>query len=167
MTASLIKSWVFESNLTVLVYGLSWFFFLIFFFISCKTPQITKTFLCILTDLDNPVVWVVFILNSYPLGTVSNAPIMACIIILLMFHSFCSSLARFKYFHFLLSSPCSSLKQQNPPDFIFFFLIDSRFSLLAKIGWSPCTFVPENVIHLIFLERFFVVHVLFIHMVKF
>ena len=71
-----------------------------------KSPQVSRTLLSILTDLDNAVVWVVFArpliskffnpcISSFVTGP--TAPIIIGITVIFMFHSFCSSLARSRY----------------------------------------------------------------------
>ena len=62
-----------------------------------KSPQVSRTFLCILAVLNNAVVWMVstppptsksYSLFSNPLVIVPNAPITIGIIVTCMFHSF-------------------------------------------------------------------------------
>ena len=71
-----------------------------------KSSQVSRTFLCILSDLNNAVVWMVstrpFISKSptsctNPLLTVSTAPITVSITVTLMFRIIFSSLARFRF----------------------------------------------------------------------
>ena len=93
---------------------------------NSKSPQVSRTLLSILTDLNNVVVWIVsiypLIFNSFSslpklLGTVPSAPITIGITIILMFLTFLSSLEMPKYL-FLSSlfsfSLCGRLKWQNP-----------------------------------------------------
>ena len=76
-----------------------------------KSPQVSRTYLCNLADLNNLVVWMVstrpLISKSSttctnPLVTVPNAPITISITVIFMFHEvfFFSSLARSRYLSF-------------------------------------------------------------------
>ena len=74
-----------------------------------KSPQVSKTLLSILTDLNNGIVWIVstrpFISKSSspfinPLVTVPKIPIMIGINVTFMFHIFFNSLVRSKYLFF-------------------------------------------------------------------
>ena len=90
------------------------------------SPQIPRTLLSILTDLNNAVVWTVssclVIYKSSrpctnPLVTVIKAPIAIGIIVTFMFHSFFSSLARSRYlpsFCILSTLLCGQPGQQSP-----------------------------------------------------
>ena len=78
-----------------------------------KSPQISRTILCILADPNNAVVWIVSTLPlisefcspcTSPLVTVPSAPITIGITITFMFHSFFSSLARSTYLPLFLFS---------------------------------------------------------------
>ena len=78
-----------------------------------ESPQISKTLLSILADLNNAVAWKVFthpviskssIPCTNPLVTVTRAPITTGIIITSMFHSFFNSLARSRYLFLFLRS---------------------------------------------------------------
>ena len=71
-----------------------------------KSPQVSRTFISILADLNDVVFWIVLIrppiFNSSStfsrhLGTVSSVPITMGNIVSLKFHNFLSSLARSKY----------------------------------------------------------------------
>ena len=82
-----------------------------------NSPQVSRTLLSILSDFNNAVVWMVSnqpISNSSspctnPLVTVPSALITIGITITFMFHSFFSSLAMSKYFHFLSILPYGQL----------------------------------------------------------
>ena len=72
---------------------------------NSMSPQIFRTLLSILTDLNNAVVWMVsthpLIFQSFsPLGIVPRAPIRNGISITFMFHSFFSCLARSRHLSF-------------------------------------------------------------------
>ena len=71
-----------------------------------KYPQVYRTLLSILADINNAVVWVVStrpLISKFsspctnPLGTVPSTPITTGITIIFMFHKFFSSLARSAY----------------------------------------------------------------------
>ena len=71
-----------------------------------KSPQVSRTFLNILADLNNAVVWmvstcsIIFVsssLSSYPLVTVPSAPIRTSVTVIFMFHAFFCSLAKSWY----------------------------------------------------------------------
>ena len=80
---------------------------------DCKSPQVSKMLLSIPTDINNCAFWMVYahplISNSFnsftkPLWIVPSTPIIICITVTFIFHSFFSSLARSKYlFHFSFS----------------------------------------------------------------
>ena len=64
---------------------------------DCKSPQISRTLLSILANLNNAAVWMVstrFLISkssspfTNPLGIVSTAPTTICITVTFMFHSF-------------------------------------------------------------------------------
>ena len=78
----------------------------------CKSPQVSRTFLSILADLNNSVVWIVSIRpvlskSSSPFHnpsvTVPRTQITIGIIITFMFHSFFTSLARSMYLSFIIT----------------------------------------------------------------
>ena len=78
-----------------------------------KSPQVSRTLLSILADLNNVVVWMVSTRpptskSSSPfsnlLVTVQNAPITIGIIVTCMLHSFFNSLARSRYLSFFSHS---------------------------------------------------------------
>ena len=120
-----------------------------------KSPQVSRTLLSILTDLNNAVVWMVstcpFISKSSSLFinllvTVPRAPIIIGISVTFMFQFFFSSLASWRYlypsFHFLLILLCGQLGQQSPQFykfsfffffFFFFLLVIIRSGHLAEI----------------------------------
>ena len=76
---------------------------------DCKSPQVFRTLLSILADINNVVIWMVsshlLISKSSspfinPLVTVPRAPVKIGINVSFMFHSFFSSLVRSKYLSF-------------------------------------------------------------------
>ena len=88
-----------------------------------------------------------------------------------MFHSFFSSLARFRYFSsFSLSfsftlwsvRTAKSTRKQS----LFFFLIKTWSGLLPGIEWSVC-YLESHLICSLFYDRFWFVHKAFVSIVKF
>ena len=71
-----------------------------------KSPQVSRTLLSILADLNNAVAWMVYTRPptskssstfNNPLVTVRKAPLTIGIIVTFMFHCFFNSLARSRY----------------------------------------------------------------------
>ena len=105
-----------------------------------KYPQVIRTLLSILTDLNNAVVWIFsfhpLISKSSspcnnPLVTLPRAPITIGITVTFMFHRFSSSLARSKYlFLFLFSFNLTLWSAETAKStarhvlFFFFFVLD-------------------------------------------
>ena len=116
-----------------------------------KSPQISRTLLNILADLNNAVVWIVTTLlliskSSSPftsfLRIVPTALITIGITVTFMFHSFFNSQARSKYLTFF---QFYSLVKQNPHFHQFFFvLIITRSGRLVEIRWSVCISKPQR-----------------------
>ena len=112
-----------------------------------KFPQVSRTLLSILADLNNAVVWmvstrpVIFQLSNLFTNLsviVSRAPITIGIIITFMFHSFSCSLARSRYLSFFLLSFYFTLWSARKAKFtiqqvLFFLLIIIRSGHLAEI----------------------------------
>ena len=74
-----------------------------------KSPQVSRTLLSILADLNTAVVWMVssqplISKSTSPFVTVLNAPITIGITVTFMFHIFFSSLARSRYLSIVLLS---------------------------------------------------------------
>ena len=108
-----------------------------------KSLQVTRTLHCILTDLDNAVVWIVLILLltfnstrlfSEPSETVPNALITNGIAVIFMFDCIFSFLAKSKYlsiflfssfFTLLSAETVKSTRQQ-----VLFLLINTRLGLV-------------------------------------
>ena len=125
------------------------------------SPQVTRTLLSILVDLNNASVRIVSILllisNSSKLlskliGIVPTALTTIGITVNVIFHSFLSSLARSWYlslFRFILLSLCGSQERQNPLDrkFSFFFLF------FFWPGWDDVSQNPEEFYRSHSLER--------------
>ena len=117
------------------------FIFILLFYIP---REFFRTLLSIRTDVNNSVVWIISIRSpifnfssriSKHLGIFPSAPITVGITVALMFHSFLNSLGRSKYFLFSLSLIFTLIRCDSPQyeKFSYFFLIISRFGLLAGI----------------------------------
>ena len=128
-----------------------------------KSPQVFRTLLSILTDMNNAVVWII---STHPVisksfcpctntfVTVPRAHITICIIITFMFHSFFNSLARSKSlslfshsFNFIPWSTGTAKSTSLQVLFFFFFsflLIIKRSGHLAEIRWSVCIEKPQR-----------------------
>ena len=112
-----------------------------------KSPQVSRTLLGILADLNNTVFWMVSThqlisksssLYTNPLVIVSSAQIISGITVTLIFHSFFSSLAKFRYlslFSISVVSRNSKVCYLGGSLFIFFLFC---FGHLAKIRWPVC-----------------------------
>ena len=144
-----------------------------------KSPQVSWTFLCILTDLNNAVVWMV---SNHPLisrssspctnhlVTVPSAPITIGITTTFMIHNFFSSLARSRYL-FLFSLSCSfTLWSTGTAKFtirqVLFFCYHYVWSTGRGEVIRLYFKIPNNFVRLIFLDGFWVVHIKFVRMVK-
>ena len=117
-----------------------------------KSSQVSRTFLSILADLNNAVVWMVStrpLISKYSspffnhLVTVLRAPVTISIIVTFMFHSFFSSLARSWYLSFFSFSFNFTPWSAETAKFtilhvLFFMLIIIRSGRLAEIRWSVC-----------------------------
>ena len=114
---------------------------------SCKSRQVFRTLLNILTDLNNAVVSGPLISKSSlpctnPFLTVPRTPITIGITVTFLFHSFFSSLASSRYLSFffrsLLILLCGLPGQKSPKtrQVLFFFCWQS--GRLAEIRWSVC-----------------------------
>ena len=128
-----------------------------------KCPQVSRTLLSILADLNNVVVWMVSTLPltskssspwSNPLGIVPRALITIGITVTFMFHSL------FVFFPLSFQSP------DTYPSF--------RFLLILVKVWSSGRDkvihlhlkIPEEFVRLILQDRFCVVHIPFVRIVK-
>ena len=116
-----------------------------------KSPQVSKTLLCIMTDLNNAVVWMVstrrLISNSArpctnPLLTVPSDTITTGIIVTFIFQIFFNSLARSRYLSFFsLSFNFTQLWTGTAKSTIrqvLFSFFSCWSSYLAEIRWSVC-----------------------------
>ena len=101
-----------------------------------KFPQISRTFLSIVPDLNNVLVWMVtsrppISNSSKPLDIVAITPVIIGTTVIIMFHSFISSLATSKYlslFWLSLIFPLWSAETEK--------VTISRSGRLAEIMWS-------------------------------
>ena len=120
-----------------------------------KSPQVSRTLLSILTDLNNVVVWMVTTCpliskSSSPFNnssvTVPRAPITIGINVTFMFHSFFNSLASSKYQSFFSFSVNFTLRSAGTAKstilqvlfLLLLLLIIIMSGRLAEIRWSVC-----------------------------
>ena len=144
-------------------------------------PQVSRTLLSILADLHNAVDWMV---STYPLiakssrpfnnpsVTVPKAPITISIIVNFMSYSFFNSLGRSRYlsfvsfsFNFILWS--AGTAKYTILQVLFFLLIILISGHLAEIRGFVCMSKFHWSLYLILQDRYSVLHVLFVRMVKF
>ena len=129
-----------------------------------KTPQVSRTLLSILANLNNAVVWMVSTRHliskssspiTNPLVTVTSAPITIGINVTFMFNCFFSSQARlgtYLSFYFLLVLPCGQPEQHSLQFGWYFFLLTiTRSGHLAEIRYL---IIQYNFVCLILLDRF-------------
>ena len=148
-----------------------------------KSPQVSSTLLSILSALNNAnYVWMVsthlVISRSLspcinPLVTVPRAPI-TIDIVTLMFHSFFNSIARSRYLSFFPHSfsftlwSARTVKSWLTTAASSLFFID--YNKIWSSGWDLVIRlflqIPEEFVCLIFQDRFWVVHIPFVRMVK-
>ena len=147
-----------------------------------KSPEVSRTLLSILAVFNNAVVWMVstrsltsksFRLFNNPLVTVPKAPITTGIIATFMFHSFFNSLARSRYLSlfshsvsFILWSAGDS-KVDNFADSLFFVDYYKIWSSGRDQVIRLYIKVPQEFVCIILQDRFWVVHISFVGMVKF
>ena len=143
-----------------------------------KSPQVSKTLLSILADLKNAVVWIVSSRSlisksssssTNPLVTVLCASITIGITVTFMFHIFFISLVRSStYLSFCFLSMVSQNSKVTIQQLLFFLLTITRSGHLAEFRWSVCILkFQRSFMLLIFLDRFLVVQILFVCMIKF
>ena len=115
-----------------------------------KFPQVSRTLLSILADLNNVVEWIVstrpLISKSsspfnYPLVTGPKVRTTIGIIVTFMFHSFFDLLARSRYlsffsFSFIFTQGSAGTATSTILQVLFFLLIIIRSGRLAEIRWS-------------------------------
>ena len=126
-----------RTQLQMLFYYFEHFSQLVVFYQSLsddKSLKDSRTFLSILTDLSNVVVWLVSVcplisqspsfLNN-PLVIVRSAPTTSDITVTFIFLTFFNSLTSFRYpFFYLLILPCGYLERQSPQFSSFSFFVD-------------------------------------------
>ena len=145
-----------------------------------KTPQVSRTLLLILVDLNNTIIWIVSIrllipkspsLFSKSSGDVSSAPVTIGMTVTFMFHGI-NSLARsmylffffFFFFHFVVHLD----RKVNYTAGSFSSLIITRYGLLARIRWSVCIWKSQIFfLQLLSQDGFRFVHLLLVSKVKF
>ena len=149
-----------------------------------KSPQVSRTFLSILADLNNAIIWIVsthplipksstHAFNN-PLVTLPKAPIRIGIIVTFMFHSFFQFSSKvlvlisfFGFLQFYSDQP----EQQSPlfSRFSFFFVYWLTLDLVVwlRLGDLFVSLNPREVDMSHFLGRILVMHIPFVHMGKF
>ena len=144
---------------------------------NSKIPQVPRTLLSILDNHNNALVWSVstcYLISkssssfTYPLGIVLSAPITVGITFKFLLFFF-SSLARFRFlslFHFLLILLWSVRTEKSTIWHVLFFLLTI---IRSNRDWMICLYlkIPENFVHLILQDGFWVVFILLVHRVKF
>ena len=123
-----------------------------------KSPQIFRTLLSILADLNNAIVWSRFVVLftilqvpfSKPLGIVPSRPVVIGITVTLIFHRLFSPLEGSKYLFIFSLSLSITLRSAKT----------AKFTLEKVLSFY-------NFKHLILQDRFWFVHILFSWMVKF
>ena len=148
---------------------------------NSKSPQVSKTLLSILADRNNAVVWVVStrpVISKFscpctnPLVTVPRAPITIGITVTFTFLSLFNFQARSSYLSFFSLSFRLTLSSAGTAKSTilkgFFFLVDyhkvllSGRDLVIRLNLK----IPKEFVSLILQDRFWVVHISFVRMVK-
>ena len=151
-----------------------------------KCPQVSRTLLSILADLNTAAIWIVstrplISKSSSPFNnpsiTVPRAPITIGINVTFMFHSFFqfSSKIQELIFLFFFFQFCSVVSQDSKVHnsassiylSIYLLLTITRSGRLAGMRWSVCISKSEEFLRLILPDKFWVVHKPFVRMVKF
>ena len=146
-----------------------------------KSPQYSRTLLGILADLNNAVVWMVSTRSALskfsspctnPLVTAPRAPIRIGIIVTFMFHRLFNSLASSRYlslfshsFNFTSwSSGTTKSTVLKVPLYLvdYYKILSSGRDLVIRLYVK----IPEELVRLILLDRFWVVHIPFVRMDK-
>ena len=142
-----------------------------------KRPQVSRTLLSILADLNNAVVWTVSIrplifkfssLCTNPLMTVPSTPITIGITVTFIFQSLFLFLILSQgpgmYLSFCLPSvlPCDQLERQNA----LFGRLSVGLVVCPRLGDPFVSQHSRNSEYLMFLSSFRLMHLPFIHMVK-
>ena len=146
-----------------------------------KSPQVFRTLLSILADLNNGVVWMVSTRpliskssspNTNTLMTILNARITFGIIVTFRFHSVFSSQTSTRYLSifslsFIFTLLSTRTAQLTILQALFLLLTITRSGRLAEIRWSICISKSQIILCLIFKDGLWVVYISFVHMVKF
>ena len=136
-----------------------------------KSPQVSRTLLSVLVNLNNAVVWMV---STHPLISRSSSPfnnslvtvpralITIGTILTFIFYPFFQSPNKAKVLHFLSTLLIGQLGQQSPQfgKFSFLLLVIVRSGRLADIKWSICASNFQMSNCLILQDRFWVVNIL-------
>ena len=143
-----------------------------------KSPQVSRTLLSILADLNNVVVWMVstrpvISKSSSPctnnMVTVRRPPITIDINVTLIFHRFFSSLVRSRYlsfFSFSFNFTLWSARKVKPTILqVLFLLIIIRSGRLAEIWWSVCISKSQKSLCISFsgIDYYYYLHIRFFH----
>ena len=148
-------------------------------FCDSKSPQVSRTILSILGDINNAVVWTVstspVISKSSspctnPLVTISRAPITIGITITFMFHSFFQFPSKIEIFTLLFTFnftlwSVGNTKVQNSASSLFvdyYKIWSSGRDLVIRLYLK----IPEEFVCLILQDRFWVVSIRFVRVVK-
>ena len=139
-----------------------------------QSPQVSRTFLDILVDLTNAVLWMFSTFSHFqssspctkPLVTVPSAPITISITVTFMSHNFFSSLAGYFTFHQFYCVVSWNTKVHYLACSLFLLSI-TWSARLAKIRWSIGISKFQRICASHFLGGFWIVHVPFVRMVKF
>ena len=106
-----------------------------------------------------------------PLRIVPNTPITNGITVTFMFYRFFSLPAKSRYLSFclILFLLCDLLGHQNPifSRFSFFCWLSQSLVIWLRFGDLFVSQIQENFVHLVLQDRFWIVHILLVHMVKF
>ena len=146
-----------------------------------KSPQVSRNLLSILADLNNTVVWMVsphpFIskassLRTNPLVTAPRALITIGIIVTFMIYSYFNSLSRSRYLslfsHFLNFTLWSAMRAKSTILQVLFYFVDyfKIWSSGQDLVISLYLKVPEEFVRITLKDRFLVVHIPFVCMLK-
>ena len=144
---------------------------------NSESPQVSRTLLGILADLNNAVLGFhsFFSLCTNCLVAVPRAPITVGIIVTFMFHIFFSSLARSRYlslFPHSFSFSLRSAKTAKPPIWQFLFFVFCCWLSVGLVDWPKLgdLFVSQKLkkfVRLIFEDGFRLLHIPFVRKLKF
>ena len=145
-----------------------------------KFSRVSRTLPSILSDINNAVVWTVSIRPviskssspcNNPMVTVLRAPITIGIIVTFMFHSLFNSLARSKYLLLFSNSFNITLWSTGTAKstiLLVRFYVD--YYMIWSSGWDLVIRlylkIPEEFVYVILQDRFWMVHIPFVRIVK-